>query len=421
MESKLDIINLSVDTLIPYVKNSRTHDKGQIKKIAESIREFGFNDPIAIDSDFNIIAGHARLQAAKFLGLKSVPTIQLSHLNKDQQKAYVIAHNRVALDAGWDDELLKIELHELKDAGFDLDILGFDDKEITKLFEIDISDGLTHDEEVPVVDSKVCCVDDIWILGDHRLQCGDSTNEIYVKKLCKEFNPILMVTDPPYGVNYDAQWREELEGRYYKDSQPKNFGKVENDNICEWSDSYKLFTGNVSYVWCASVNVKEFIESLNKCDFEIKYIIVWVKQQHTLGRGDYHWQHELCLYAVRNGQKHNWQGARDQSTVWKIDNNNPLGENNPEETFGHSTQKPLECMSRAIINNSKQGEYVYDPFGGTGTTLIACEKYKRKCLMIEIMPNYCDIIIKRWEKYTGKQAILESNNKTYDLIKNEGR
>jgi len=412
----LKITNLSIDKLIPYINNSRTHSEAQIKTIAGSIKEFGFNDPIAIDALNGIIAGHGRLEAAKLLGLTEVPTIQLGHLTREQQKAYVLAHNRIALDAGWDHELLKLELQELKDAGFDVSKTGFQDAEIEALINPEIiNEGLKDDDAIPTVDHYPAVVrGDTWLLGGHRLRCGDATNPIDVQELCKEHKPNLMVTDPPYGVNYDPSWREEAELGVGE----RSTGKVENDHEVDWTDAYSLFTGDVVYVWHAGLYAGHVASHLQNCDFNVVSQVIWVKQHFALSRGDYHWQHEPCWYAVRKGKKHNWQGARDQATTWDIMNNNAFGNANPEKTWGHGTQKPIECMARPIQNNSKPNDYIYDPFGGSGTTLIACEKHGRKCLMMEISPLYVEVIIKRWQDFTGEKAILETNGLSFEEIVN---
>lgn len=412
----LKVSNLSIEKLIPYINNARTHSKDQIAKIAASIKEFGFNDPIAIDSKNGIIAGHGRYEAAKLLSLKEVPTIQLGHLNREQQKAYVLAHNKIATEAGWDDELLKIEIQELKDAGFDITKTGFQDAEIEKLINPEvITKGLQEDDAIPTVDHFPSIVrGDTWVLGLHRLRCGDSTNALDVKELFQDAKPNLMVTDPPYGVKYEPEWRDEANLGVGERSK----GKVENDDRVDWTDAYSLFTGDVAYVWHAGIHAAHVARNLNDCGFGIISQIIWVKQHFALSRGDYHWKHEPCWYVVREGKKHSWQGARDQATTWDILNNNSFGNPNAEKTWGHGTQKPLECMSRPILNNSKPSEHVYDPFGGSGTTLIACEKHNRKCLMMEISPLYCEVIIKRWQDFTGQKAILESNGLAFEDVAN---
>jgi DNA modification methylase len=410
----LSIVHLPIDKLIPYVNNSRTHSDEQVAKIASSIKEFGFNDPIAIDMLNGIIAGHGRLEAARLLGLTIVPTIQLGHLTREQQKAYVIAHNRIALDAGWDNDLLKIELQELEDAGFDTSKTGFEDEEIKALINPEVVlDGLIDSSSTPeVIETPISVLGDVWVLGNHRLMCGDSIEVDAVDKLVAAHKPVLMVTDPPYGVSYDPEWREVAQLGVGEGSK----GKVENDDKMDWTDAYSLFSGDVMYVWHAGVYSGSVSRHIENVGFGIVSQIIWVKQHFALSRGDYHWQHEPCWYAVRKGKKHNWNGSRDQSTTWDIMNNNSFGNANPEKTWGHGTQKPIECMARPIVNNTKPGDYVYDPFGGSGTTLIACEKHARKCLMMEISPVYVDVIIRRWQDFTGCKAILETNGKSFEEI-----
>jgi DNA modification methylase len=236
--------------------------------------------------------------------------------------------------------------------------------------------------------------------------CGDSTNAMQVQDLMKGISPILMVTDPPYGVNYNAKWRNDDLG-----GVSSAIGLVHNDDKADWTEAYSLFPGDVSYIWHASLYGNVVQTGLEGCGFKAISQIIWAKQHFVISRGDYHWKHEVCLYAVKENKKHNWQGARDQSTVWEIDNNLSQNKNsdNKEETWGHSTQKPIECMLRPILNNSAIGEYIYDPFGGSGTTLIAAEKSNRNCLMMELSPHYCDVIVARWEKLTGDKAILDVN------------
>lgn len=401
----------TIDELIPYTNNARTHSKAQIKKIASSIKEFGFNDPIAIDLNCGVIAGHGRLEAAKLLKLEKVPTIQLGHLTREQQKAYIFAHNRIAMDAGWDMELVQIEMQELKSLGFDLELTGFDNTELTDIFNSKIETPAFCDEdEIPEIRRNPCSVPgDLWLLGDHRLMCGDSTMVDSVVKLMNNINPILMVTDPPYGVEYDPAWRDESLG-----AGERSKGKVENDHIADWKDAYSLFTGDVAYIWHAGKYTHIVAQNIIDCGFEIVSQIIWAKNNFAISRGDYHWKHEPCWYAVKKGQKHNWQGARDQSTLWDIQNTHQKDEN---EKVGHGTQKPILCMQIPIENNTSMDDYVYDPFGGSGTTLIACEKIKRKCFMMELSPVYCDVIIERWQKYTGKKATLESNGLTFEEMK----
>jgi DNA modification methylase len=412
----MQINQTPIEKLIPYVNNARTHSEEQIAQIAASIKEFGFNNPVLIDKGKGIIAGHGRVCAARILGLDTVPTIELSHLSEAKKKAYILADNRLALNAGWDVGLLKLEIDDILANDIDPLLLGFGEDELDAILNPAVdNEGLCDPDDVPAMAEDVITVPgDIWLLGDHRLVCGDSTDSLVFEKLISHYKFNLMVTDPPYGVAYHPEWRDRADSGVGKRSK----GKVQNDNKVDWTDAYSLFTGDVCYIWHAGIYSHLVATHLSNCDFEIVSQLIWVKQHFALSRGDYHWQHEACWYAVRKGKKHNWQGARDQSTTWEIKNNNSFGNSNKEETHGHGTQKPIECMSRPIVNNSMPGDWIYDPFGGSGTTLIAAEKLGRRCAMIEIDPHYCDIIIKRWQKFTGKDARLESTNQTFNEIAN---
>jgi len=299
----------------------------------------------------------------------------------------------------YDFDLLKANftLPSLKEYGLDSDLI--------RALQKDEDKNLLEQEDAEVEALSLepnAKLGDIYVLGNNRLMCGDSTNPQHVEKLMDGANPILMVTDPPYGVNYEPEWRNEV------GKGARSTGKVLNDDRYDWSEAYSLFTGDVAYVWHSTKYTHKFAENLENCGFDLVNLVIWKKQHLVLSRGDYHYQHEPLWYAVRKGKKHNWQGQRDQSTVWDIDNNN-YGAKTKEEQTGHGTQKPLECMLRPILNNSASGESVYDPFGGSGTTLIACERSKRNCYMMELSPAYVDVIIKRWEKETGQKAILEAN------------
>lgn len=400
-----------IDILIPSATNARTHSKKQVTKIANNIEFIGWTNPVLVwrDDDFDegkflIIAGHGRIAAAKQLGMTEVPCIDLTGLSEDEARATVIADNQLAIEAGWHREMLQSELRSLKELGFPIEIIGFDQDELDELLKEDIVlGGLTEDDESIADAPTRCKPGDLWILGDHRLLCGDSTNPLDVSKLCQELEPNLMVTDPPYGVNYDPKWREGADLGVGK----RSTGKVLNDDRANWSEAYSLFTGSVAYIWHGGLHTHTVAQNIIDCGFNLVTQIIWVKQHFVLSRGDYHWQHEPCWYAVRKGSKHFYNGARDQASTWDIKNNNSFGNADKEETLGHGTQKPIECMLRPIMNNSKKGSYVYDPFGGSGTTLIAAEKTSRKCLMMELSPTYCDVILKRWEDFTGKLAVLE--------------
>ena len=408
-----------VEDLIPYARNARTHSPEQVQRIAGSIKEFGFLNPVVISDDGGILAGHGRVMAAQKLGLKEIPCVIESHLTEAQKRAYILADNRLALDAGWDEEMLKVELSELQDLNFDLDLIGFNPEELQIYLgdsESGNEDSEGEDEEIDVDENAEAVTElgDIWLLGDHRLMCCDSRDEECVKKLFSSNIPVLMVTDPPYGIKYDASTRvtyKDKDRKELKMSASKNrVGVVLNDDVTNWYDSYKNYPGNVAYVWLASTHADDFMTDLKKCGFEITQVIVWNKTQLVFGHNDYHWKHELCIYATRGN--HNWKGGRSQTTVWDIETIRTLKKEEGE--WGHSTQKPIECMKRPIENNSDEGDYVYDPFCGSGTTIIAAERTGRKCLACELNPVYCDAIIRRWEQETGERAIRESDGLAFD-------
>lgn len=396
-----------VAELIPNRKNARTHSESQIAKIAASITDFQFMNPVIIDRDGHIIAGHGRVEAAKKLGLKEVPCLLASHLTPAQKRAYMLADNRMALDAGWDDDLLAVELKDLAADGFDLSLTGFDDAEINQWLN-DPAPGLTDEDQLPdVIGDPVARAGDIWLLGDHRVMCGDSTDADVVGKLLGSKLPHLMVTDPPYGVEYDAAWRTKIIDPISKKNKTvRAEGRVENDDTASWEKAWALFPGDVAYVWHAGLFASVVEADLKKCGFELRSQIIWAKNNLAISRGHYHWQHEPCWYAVRGGKTASWSGDRKQTTLWAIDK--PL-----KSETGHSTQKPVECMRRPMINNSKPGDAIYDPFLGSGTTLIAAETEGRTCYGIEINPVYIDVIIKRWQEFTGRMAILESTGESF--------
>lgn len=404
----MEVIEKEVTGLIPYASNSRTHDDVQVAQIAASIKEFGFNNPVLIDETGGIIAGHGRVLAARKLGLDKVPTIELAHLTPNQRKAYVIADNKLALNAGWDMEMLSLEMGDLDKEGFDLSLIGFDDNELAAILA-DKTEGLTDPDEVPdLPDEPVTKEGDVWLLGKHRLMCGDSTVETSVTKLLAGVEPHLMVTDPPYGVNYDPAWRADR--GVLKAGANAAFGAVLNDDNADWSEAWALFTGDVAYVWHAGLNSSVVANSLMQNDFTIRAQIIWNKSSMLLGRGDYHWKHEPCWYAVRKNRKGSYVGGRKQTTVWDI--NKPV-----KSETGHSTQKPVECMKRPIENNSSPGQAVYEPFSGSGTTIIAGEMTGRCIYAMELSPAYVDVAIKRWQDFTGEKAKLEDSGQYFPSIK----
>lgn len=382
-----------VSELVPYARNARTHSDAQVRQIAASIEEWGWTNPILVDEKSGIIAGHGRVMAADKLGLKDVPVMVAAGWTEAQKKAYILADNQLALNAGWDTEMLSLELKDLSDLDFDLDLMGFGEDFLAGML-IDGTEGLTDPDEIPEVpEEPKAKLGDVYKLGKHRLVCGDSTDADTVAKCLNGVEPHLMVTDPPYGVEYDATKARAVS----KDSAK---GKVLNDDRADWREAWALFPGDVAYVWHAGLRAREVVESLEAADFTMRAQIIWDKGRLVIGRGDYHFQHEPCWYAVRKGRKGHYCGDRKQTTVWNID------KPRKSET-GHSTQKPVECMRKPIINNSSPGQAIYEPFCGSGTTLIACEMEGRACHAIELNPAYIDVIIKRWEDFTGEKAELE--------------
>jgi DNA modification methylase len=391
--------------LVPYGRNARTHSDHQIDQIAASIREFGFTNPVLVDGENGIIAGHGRVLAARKLGLDAVPVIELAHLSAEQKRAYILADNQLALNAGWDLDILGDEWGALKSAGFDMDLVGFDD--IDALLRGQTKAGLTDPDDVPAVPAvPVSALGDVWTLGKHRLVCGDSTEAATVAKALKGAKPHLMVTDPPYGVEYDPDWRNRADRANGKPDGARAIGRVDNDGRADWTDAWALFPGDVAYVWHAGRHASAIQATLEAVGLDIRCQIVWAKQQFAIGRGDYHWQHEPCWYAVRNGKAGHYVGDRKQTTLWEIDK--PV-----KSETGHSTQKPVECMRRPMVNNSTLGDAVYDPFVGSGTSIIAAEMTGRQCLAIELNPAYVDVSVQRWQDFTGGTAIHEASGATF--------
>lgn len=394
-EQQLAVEYWPIDRLIPYARNARTHSAAQVAQIAASIRAFGFTNPILASDAGDMVAGHGRLAAARQLGLEVVPVIVLRGLSEIQRRQLVLADNRIALNAGWDSEMLRLELCDLKGLGADLSELGFTETELARAFNGGVSTGLTNEDEVPIAPADpMARLGDTWVLGEHRIRCGDATRADDVAALLGAVKPSLMVTDPPYGVEYDPEWRHRLGV-----NASKRTGKVLNDERADWRQAWALFPGEVAYVWHGALRATTVAEGLIAAGFEIRAQIIWAKERLVIGRGNYHWQHEPCWYAVRN--KAHWAGDRKQTTLWTIPNRDQ------DQETEHSTQKPVECMRRPLLNNSSPGQAVYDPFLGSGTTLIAAETTGRICLGMELNAAYLDIAIKRWEAFTGRTAIRE--------------
>jgi DNA modification methylase len=409
-----NVVRRKVSELIPYARNSRTHSEAQVAQIAASIKEWGFTTPILIDADGQVIAGHGRLLAAQKLGLDQVPTMTAVGWTEAQKKAYVIADNKLALNAGWDEQMLAIEMGDLLGAGFDLGLTGFGSDELAALFP-QVAEGLTDEDAVPEVPAQPVTVEgDVWLLGRHRLMCGDSTSADAVSKLMAGQKPNTMVTDPPYGVKLDQSWRDKALGS--KAMGKGNAHLVENDDKADWTEVWALFEGNVAYVWHASSFTDVVMQSLRNVGLVPSQQIIWNKSVMVMGRSDYHFKHEPCWYAIRKGQTHNWKGDRKQTTIWDAAPPNHIMGGSKEEKTSHPTQKPAILYEKAYLNHTNPGEYVYEPFGGSGTSIVVCEKIGRQSLTMELDPKYCDVIIKRWQDFTGQQATLEATGETFEAL-----
>lgn len=398
---------VEISKLIPYVNNARTHSAEQITKLRSSLREFGFINPVIIDSDYNVIAGHGRIEAAKLENIKEVPCVLVDYLTPAQKRAYIIADNRMAMDAGWDEELLKIEIEALQAEAFDIDLTGFEEKEIADLFDIDEEvqeDNFDIDEELskPTITKS----GDIWLLGNHRLICGDSTKEETYTFLMNGKKANLIVTDPPYNVNYQS-----------------NAGKIKNDNMNSdkfyqflfdaFSNMEKVMSNEASiYVFHADTEGLNFRKAFFDAGFYLSGTCIWKKQILVLGRSPYQWQHEPCLFGWKKNGKHQWYSDRKQTTIWEFDK--------PNKSDNHPTMKPIPLIAYTIKNSSMSNCIVLDPFGGSGSTLIACEQTNRVCYTVELDEKYCDVIIKRYIEQTGCSenvfVIREGVNIPFDEI-----
>lgn len=383
-----DMKLVATEKLVPYVNNARTHSAEQIMKLRSSLREFGFINPIIIDKDYNIIAGHGRLMAAKDEGIREVPCVFVDYLTEAQKKAYILADNRMALDAGWDEELLKVEIEALQAEDFDLGLTGFDEKELASFFDAD-NDVHEDDFDVDAELEKppVTKTGDVWLLGRHRLVCGDSTKEETYTTLMKGEQANLVVTDPPYNVNYQG-----------------TAGKIKNDNL--QNDQFYTFLLSAFtcmekamakeasiYVFHADTEGLNFRKAFDAVGFYLSGTCIWKKQSLVLGRSPYQWQHEPCLYGWKKNGKHQWYSDRKQTTIWEFDK--------PQKNGDHPTMKPVPLIAYPIKNSSMTNCIVLDSFGGSGSTLIACEQTGRICRTIELDEKYCDVIVKRYIEQVG--------------------
>lgn len=383
----MKIEQLQVIDLIPFINNSRTHSDEQVAQVAASIKEFGFTNPILIDGDNGIIAGHGRLMAARKLSIETVPCIRLAHLSEAQRRAYVIADNKLALNAGWDDELLSLELGELKEMDFDLSLIGFSEDEL-ELLLVEEVEGLTDEDAVPELPETPTTVEgDVWVLGNHRLMCGDSTSIDTVDKLMGGHKVDMLFTDPPYNVAFN--------GRSGKHDVIKNDNLSDNDFstfIDDVIQTIKTIDPPIYYIWC-NWNFYGILQN----QLEYKTCVVWAKNVFGLGNG-YRHQHEFCLF---NGKIDGH--IKNESDLWSI---------KKDSKYMHPTQKPVELSVRAFSNHIKQ-KNVLDLFGGSGSTLIGAEQTGRNAFVMELDPKYCDVIIKRWQEFTGNQAINEATGEAY--------
>ena len=399
-----------IDKLIPWARNPRTHSDAQIAQIAASIREFGFNNPILVDTKAGIIAGHGRLLAAQRLGLSEVPVIVLDHLSEAQKRGYIIADNKLAENAGWDDDLLRSELAALQEEGFDVSAIGFEDDELARLLAAqDAVEGIADEDAVPALpETPVSRTGDLWILGDHRLLVGDATNQGDVARLMAGDAADLIFTDPPYNVDYEGYTEERLKikGDRMSDADFKQFLEAA-FRSCRTA----VKPGASIYVCHSSSWQREFQNALETAGFDIRCQIIWAKNTFAWGFGRYKFQHEPMFYCHIAGEKDPWYGDKTQSTLWD--------EKKPAANRIHPTAKPVELIERALLNSSKAGDLVADLFGGSGSTLIGCERRGRKARLMEIDPKYADCIVRRYQEYTGKNAVLESDGRRFDEIARE--
>jgi DNA modification methylase len=399
-----------IDRLIPFARNPRTHSDAQIAQIAASIEAFGFNNPILVDTKAGIIAGHGRLLAARKLGLTEVPVIVLDHLSEAQKRAYIIADNKLAENAGWNDDLLRSELVALQEEDFDVSLLGFEDEDLARLLAAqDASEGVTDEDAVPALpETPVSRTGDRWLLGNHRLLVGDTTSHEDVVRLMAAETADLVFTDPPYNVDYEGytEQRLKIKGDRMSDADFKRFLEA-----AFRSCRAAVKPGASIYVCHSSSWQREFQNALEAAGFEVRCQIIWAKNTFAWGFGRYKFQHEPLFYAHVADQKDPWYGDKSQSTLWH--------ENKPAANRIHPTAKPVELIERALVNSSKAGDIVADLFGGSGSTLIGCERRNRRARLMELDPKYADCIVRRFQEYTGKLAVIEGDGRTFNEIASE--
>ena len=401
MKTTTEMQLVPITKLVPYVNNARTHSPEQINKLRSSLREFGFINPVIIDRDFGVIAGHGRILAAKEEGIAEVPCVFADHLTEAQKKAYILADNRMAMDAGWDEELLRVEIEALQAEAFDLSLTGFDEKELSDLFKDD-ADVQEDDFDVAAELEKPTFSKsgDVWTLGRHRLLCGDSTKAETFAILMNGRKASLVVTDPPYNVNYEG-----------------TAGKIKNDNLADekfyqflfdaFSNIEKVMADDASiYVFHADTEGLNFRKAFSDAGFYLSGCCIWKKPSLVLGRSPYQWQQEPCLYGWKKSGKHQWYADRKQTTIWEFEKT--------KKNTDHPTMKPIPLLAYPIQNSSMSNTLILDPFGGSGSTLIACEQTDRDCYTIELDEKYCDVIVKRYVELKGsaEDVSVERDGKT---------
>nr|DAH29383.1 MAG TPA: adenine specific DNA methyltransferase [Bacteriophage sp.] len=438
MEMKLKIEYRKVSELLPYARNARTHSDTQVSQLAASIKEFGFNNPVAIDADGMILCGHGRVMAAQKLGLTEVPTVCLSHLSDTQKKAYILADNKLALNAGWDNDMLKVELEDLKFSNFDLDLVGFSTEELDEIMNQDEEPEVEDDDyTVAVPQEPKAKLGEVYILGKHRLMCGDSTSIQDVEKLMGggEYQADLLLTDPPYNVDYEGGTDKKL--------------KIKNDNMEDQAfrqfliDVYKaadhvMKPGAPFYIWHADSEGANFRGAAKDMGWQIRECLIWVKNSLVLGRQDYQWRHEPCLYGWKAGAAHYFTDSRAESTVIEDQVNvdklskdelktlckklldpgietTVIREKKPSINDVHPTMKPVKLFGRLVKNSSKRNDIVLDLFGGSGTTIVACEQLNRRAYLMELDPAYVDVIIDRYQKLTNVE-VMRSDGKLWNEL-----
>lgn len=393
-----------LDRLIPYARNARTHDDDQVAQIAASIIEFGWTNPILVDAEGGIVAGHGRLLAARKLGLDSVPVVVLDHLTPAQRRAYVIADNKLALNAGWNEEMLAAELAALRDENFDLGLLGFDDADLDRLLADDSGEADALNEAPAPPDEPISRPGDLWICGEHRVLCGDATVAADVERLMAGQRAAMCFTDSPYNVDYaggpDAE-RRGADRRIMNDALGAGFESF----LFKACANILACTDGGIYMCMSSSELHTLQKAFTAAGGHWSTFIIWAKDRFTLGRSDYQRQYEAILYGWPEGKSHHWCGDRDQSDLWIIDR--------PTRNDLHPTMKPIALVERAIRNSSRRGSIVIDPFAGSGTTLIACCKAERRARLVEVDPGYCDVIAQRWQDHTGEHARLSVSGQSF--------